>query len=127
MNQLQQIPKPWMQNWVSTCDVEVWQPVHTVRHIHNVVERLSEILPLGFANFMITIGKDIAMPTTLVALVGNMPLKCKILFHNHKNLRAKDRIYLISISGRMCKIINTILSKKSCTTKICSIFAEKQK
>ena len=92
MNQLQQIPKPWMQNWVSTCDVEVWQPVHTVRHIHNVVEGLSEILPLGFANFMITIGKDIAMPTTLVALVGNMPLKCKILFHNHKNLRAKDRI-----------------------------------
>ena len=81
VDQFQQIPETAMENRVAAGDIEVRRTVHPLRHTADVIERTNQPFPRRFYQRRVSLGEDIAVFAPLVALVGYVPLKGKILFH----------------------------------------------
>ena len=82
VDEFKQIPKARVQNRVATCDIEIWGAVHLVSHALNVGKGANEPLPRCFNECGVSFGKDIAVLAPLVAIVGYVPLKGEVFFHN---------------------------------------------
>ena len=83
MKQFQKPPEIRMQNRISAGQIEIREPVVHLTEIKAVVEGVLHLLPGHAVRFTAGIaGEDIAMLAPLVALVCDMPLKRKILFHD---------------------------------------------
>ena len=68
-----------MQNGISTRDVEVGLPFHPFTHALNVGKHCHKSLPRHFDKFRMPFRENVAVLATLVAFVGDMPLKCEII------------------------------------------------
>ena len=80
LEQCENIPEPAMQNGVAARDVEVGQTLHAAAHLHTIVHYLLRPSERHLHQFGMSFGKDVTMLTTLVAAVGDVPLKSEI-FH----------------------------------------------
>lgn len=78
--QCEDIPKPAVQDWVTTRNVEIRQPFHAAAHFHAVVHYLPCPLIRHLHQLGMPFGEDVTVLATLVAAVGDVPLKSEI-FH----------------------------------------------
>jgi hypothetical protein len=77
-----ELPEIRMQNGVSTGNIKIRKPVVYLAKVQAVVERVLHLLPRHGIQLLAGIPREnIAVLAPLVAFVGNMPLKRKILFH----------------------------------------------
>ena len=76
----QNSPKILMQDRVATRDVEVGQAFHFLAHILASVDDLLGAFERHLDELGMPLGEDVAMLATLVATIGDMPLKSEI-FH----------------------------------------------
>ena len=79
------ILKTRMQNRVATRKIYVRQALHTRAHRQNVVQRAFNLLIRHtLQRNRVVLGEDVTMLATLIARIGYMPLKRKIL-HNQSS------------------------------------------
>ena len=82
LHQPQEPPEVGVKNRVAAGDVEVGQAVINFTEIKAVVKGVLHLLPVhGIQLFAVVLREDVAVLAPLVALIGDVPLKRKILFH----------------------------------------------
>lgn len=86
MQQVENVPHTTVEQRVATCNIEIWQPVHTSAHILTLVNNLASTLKRHLYKMGMTLGENITVVTPLVAAVGYMPLKSEI-FHRSQSAR----------------------------------------
>ena len=83
VQELGQPPKIGMKNGVAARNVKVRLATDALAERLGLIDDLDHLLPRhALKTSAGTVGKDIAMFAALIAFIGNVPLKSKILLHN---------------------------------------------
>jgi hypothetical protein len=75
------VPKARMENRISSCYIEIRLSVHLFAHLSASIYRSEATFPAHLHQLRMPFAEDITMFATLIAHVGDMPLKSKI-FHS---------------------------------------------
>ena len=76
-------PKVTMKNRVASGDIKIWQTVHLMAHLLTLPDYLPGFFKRYLYQMRVSFGEYIAVFTTLVATVGDVPLKREI-FHKFR-------------------------------------------
>ena len=81
--QAQQIPEIQVQNGVSAGNIKVRAAVINRTKVETIIKRVEHLLPRhGIDFFAGVFGENVAVLAALVAVIGDVPLKRKIRFHD---------------------------------------------
>ena len=80
----QKFPEIRVQNWIAASDIKIRQPVIDLAEVQAVIKRVLYLLPVHAVQLLIAIfRKNVAVLAPLIAFIGDVPLKRKILFHHN--------------------------------------------
>ena len=80
--QFQQLPEIRVKDRVAPGDIKIGKPIVNLAEIQAVLESFPDLIPVHKIRLSaVVFRKNIAVFTALIALVCNMPLEGKILFH----------------------------------------------
>ena len=75
--------KIWMQDRIAAGNIEIRQAIVYLTEIQTVVKGILHLFPTHCIQpFAVIFGENIAVLTPLIALICDVPLKGKILFHD---------------------------------------------
>jgi hypothetical protein len=80
MQHFQDVPKARMKYWIATRNIKIGEAVHLTTHFATRVDYRQAALPTHLDKLGMPLAEDVAMLATLVADIGDVPLKCKV-FH----------------------------------------------